>query len=1665
MQIVDGGEANDIMLTLDQSYIVENSPANAIIGTLRAQSPSHPSNTYTFSLPDIYQEQFNLRSRQGEDDAVDLIARWQFDYESDSTHDVVVEAVSENETAVQHFTVTVMNVNEPAKNITLTAITVPENKVGVLAGVISAIDPEADDMDFDIISDPANAFQLTQFDISNARKLITTRELNYETEPRLTITIGVTDTMGSAQSITRTFEITVANVNEAPSRIQPIRFEVEENTVAMTTIGSLSVTDVDDAHTPQKFDCQMKDDGGGMFTMFGTDVKVASGAALDYESFPVSMKTVAISVECYDQGQLSVTTDIDVVITDVNEAPTDIISQSGVFEIQENNNGGATVATLLTLDPESPDPSAGTFTYSTLEAPLDFPFAIIGDRIIAHQSLNYEDTKAYDMHITTTDQGGMTLTKTIRINVLDGNDAPTSIIMATTAKIFEHSPPSTPICTLTAIDEDINQEHYFMIETQTPEGALQIFNGTELLVGNTDIDFETWNTVSVTLTVRDIGATQSGMYVETFTLDVEDVNEPPTGIRLSASTIVENPDFGTDIALVIVEDPDTFEQTFYCYLVYEGTNNFQLMQQDDGIHLKVGHETSSFNYEQAKSVEVSMWCRDSDPQFVQATFTIQIQDANDPPTGLVFLDAEERTATTNASQPVGPDMIGSVVTSQTVTIQEDAPISVGVVCYIFVIDEDAFSGAEPAHQSAVVELISQDEYEQIMESSGDTRRRRSDRIYSRHRRQATEESWEISDDFVIQSGTNYLLVNDKLDHETRAEYMVYFKAYDPDMTDEVVVSSLRVVVLDVDEAPQDMMITSTVVEENSPVNTIIGDLSVFDPDGTQTGFMYTMISLGTPFFIIGTSLHVERHPLDYEVTPAISIQIQVQEIASSLVLTKTFHINVTDIPEPPTSLTVDGNITIWVAETIKAPTSLGTILSDDPDHFDGGMTYTFFKQQPVEFQIEVDQLMLVASLDSWQRRLFDLPMQVADSTGLTFRQVIFVRVMEEDRCSDEGYCSPHATCVHNQCQCKPGFVGDGFNSCLDHNECVPNPCDTKNSYGACENGIGGLRNFTCKCRPGWTGPECINRVNQCNNNQCHEQGTLECRNLDSSYTCICKDGFTGTYCDDNIDECVDHQCQNNGVCVDGINGYTCDCTPPFVGPFCETNSDLCQNIICPYNGTCLPVPNQSNTVCRCLEPYAADCQGCAYGYGEPDCSPCQPPYTESYAADCQGCAYGYGGPDCSPCQPPYTEPYAADCQGCAYGYGGPDCSPCQPPYTEPYAADCQGCAYGYGGPDCSPCQPPYTGRQQSATLSGSCLLIPNQSNTVCRCLEPYAADCQGCAYGYGEPDCTPCQPPYTGANCEVDSSVCYPNPCDGNKICVPYYEQFACICPANDTDSKCSGSITPVIHDNQISWIQTTGGLTSLVVAAVALLAVIVLLLALMYCRKLRHKSSKPWGRARFNSESQQVIIEAQENGGITDDISWPSQYPATNIPSVSRQRNPRNNIVSVKVSNDLRETRNPSRMDNGDPVANFVGAIAKPLSSRGRQISSAKKNNLGEWEKGAVAHKGDENFDSLKKQKGENIYVDMPQRELPVGAVVFRNDQYNPVSPRQNLNPSPSRQSPRRHASNHGDDGIEEDIVSDNRHMQESRQDGRSRIDSLKDNPVFQGSDDEEEEVPTSII
>lgn len=111
-------------------------------------------------------------------------------------------------------------------------------------------------------------------------------------------------------------------------------------------------------------------------------------------------------------------------------------------------------------------------------------------------------------------------------------------------------------------------------------------------------------------------------------------------------------------------------------------------------------------------------------------------------------------------------------------------------------------------------------------------------------------------------------------------------------------------------------------------------------------------------------------------------------------------------------------------------------------------------------------------------------------------------------------------------------------------------------------------NFTCECRPGFTGALCD--IPFCVAEPCKNGGF--CLTTDVSPVCTCSLGYTGIFCETDINECEPAPCQNGGECIDLIGQYKCRCDGTgFEGPNCETDIDECQvqHIRCGERGVCV----------------------------------------------------------------------------------------------------------------------------------------------------------------------------------------------------------------------------------------------------------------------------------------------------------------------------------------------------------------------------------------------------------------------------------------------------------------------------------------------------------------
>ncbi|MCZ8190879.1 MAG: Ig-like domain-containing protein [Microcystis sp. LE19-338.1B] len=110
-----------------------------------------------------------------------------------------------------------------------------------------------------------------------------------------------------------TFNITINNVNEAPTNIQLSKNNIDENSSNGTVIGTLTTTDPDANNT---FSYSLVDNANGRFAINSNQLIVADGTKLDYET----NQKHTITIRTRDQGGLTYDKSFDINLIDVYEA-------------------------------------------------------------------------------------------------------------------------------------------------------------------------------------------------------------------------------------------------------------------------------------------------------------------------------------------------------------------------------------------------------------------------------------------------------------------------------------------------------------------------------------------------------------------------------------------------------------------------------------------------------------------------------------------------------------------------------------------------------------------------------------------------------------------------------------------------------------------------------------------------------------------------------------------------------------------------------------------------------------------------------------------------------------------------------------------------------------------------------------------------------------------------------------------------------------------------------------------------------------------------------------------------------------------------------------------------------------------------------------------------
>jgi len=440
--------------------------------------------------------------------------------------------------------------NQAPTNLSLSSSTFNENIAGSSQiGTLSSTDPDSGNtFNYSLVSGTGSTDNAA-FTI-NANQLKINASPDFESKSSYSIRVRTTDQDGLF--FEKSLNLGVLNVNETPTDISPSTPYINFNATAGSAVFSLSTSDPD---------------AGGSFTY----ALVAGTGSTDNAAFtlsnnqlsikaapvPSKQKTYSIRVRSTDQGGLSFEKSLTL---SLNFAPTALSFSTTGFN--ENIVAGSVVSTLSSTDP---DPG-NTFTYSLVSgtgSTDNGAFSITGNQLKISASPDYESKAAYSVRVRTTDQSGLYFEKSLSLVVANVNEAPTDI-SASTSNFNENIAAGSVVATLTSTDPDKSSTFTYALVSgagSTDNSGFSISKNQLQIKASPD--YETKSSYAIRIQTKD----QGGLTFEkSITFSVNDLNEAPTNITITATSFNENIAAGTAVATLGSTSP-TATSTFTYALV------------------------------------------------------------------------------------------------------------------------------------------------------------------------------------------------------------------------------------------------------------------------------------------------------------------------------------------------------------------------------------------------------------------------------------------------------------------------------------------------------------------------------------------------------------------------------------------------------------------------------------------------------------------------------------------------------------------------------------------------------------------------------------------------------------------------------------------------------------------------------------------------------------------------------------------------------------------------------------------------------------------------------------------------------------------------------------------------------------------------------------------
>uniref|UniRef100_A0A3P9L116 Cadherin domain-containing protein n=1 Tax=Oryzias latipes TaxID=8090 RepID=A0A3P9L116_ORYLA len=258
--------------------------------------------------------------------------------------------------------------------------------------------------------------------------------------------------------------------------------------------------------------------------------------------------------------------------------------------------------------------------------------------------LDYEKKKHFQINVRARDNGGLTDSCKVIVDVTDINDNEPAIkIMSKSTVISESASAGTVVTMINIQDPDSgdNGKVQCFINDNIPFILKLTSNNFFSLQTDSELDRESASEYNITVTCSDEGVPSLSSSV-TLTLQISDVNDNAPVFERSSyeAYIVENNTPGVSISTVKATDADWKQSARVSYILEDSSVNgvpvssYVSVSADSGVI----HAVRSFDYEQIKDFRFCVKAQDggSPPLSSNVTVKIQIQDQNDNPPQVLY---------------------------------------------------------------------------------------------------------------------------------------------------------------------------------------------------------------------------------------------------------------------------------------------------------------------------------------------------------------------------------------------------------------------------------------------------------------------------------------------------------------------------------------------------------------------------------------------------------------------------------------------------------------------------------------------------------------------------------------------------------------------------------------------------------------------------------------------------------------------------------------------------------------------------------------------------------------------------------------------------------------------------------------------------------------------